>query len=172
MAISNQNITINYTKGWSTHMPVLIKLFSITDGPIMEVGSGVYSTPLLHWLCHPSRRRLVTYEADSDFIKLAKQYQSKNHGVRHIDRYLNIGTKKHFSIIFIDHGGYLDGETRGETAVHLKDCADYIVVHDSNVVKGYSYHLLADAFKYYKDYTAARPWTGVASNFKSLDNLW
>jgi hypothetical protein len=168
MLKSNQNITIDYNKGWSTHMPVLIRLFSLTEGPIMEVGSGVYSTPLLHWLCHPTRRPLMTYESDKDFIKLAKQYQSRTHLIRHIDDYRHIDTSQYYSIIFIDHNGH----HRGETAVHLKDCADYIILHDTNVIRRNSYQLLPDAFKYYRDYTANRPWTGVASNVKPVDALW
>ena len=134
----------------------------------MEIGSGVYSTPLLHWLCHPTKRPLITYEHDQDFIKLAEQYQSDYHTVQYIDDYRQIKADEHYSIIFIDHVGH----HRGETAVHLKDCADYIVLHDTNVIRRNSYQLLPSAFKYYKDYTDARPYTGVASNVKPVDALW
>ena len=164
----NQDITIDYNIGWSTHMPVLIRLFSLTDGPIMEVGSGVYSTPLLHWLCYPTGRLLITYESDKNFIKLAEQYRSDNHIIQHVEDYLQINVSEHYSIIFIDHWGH----HRGKTAVHLKNCADYIVLHDTNVIRRNSYQLLPGAFKYYRDYTLNRPWTGVASNFKPVDALW
>jgi hypothetical protein len=110
----------------------------------------------------------MTYESDKDFIKLAKQYQSRTHLIRHIDDYRHIDTSQYYSIIFIDHNGH----HRGETAVHLKDCADYIILHDTNVIRRNSYQLLPDAFKYYRDYTANRPWTGVASNVKPVDALW
>lgn len=162
------SITIDYNKGWSTHMPVLIQLAGMTDGPIMEVGTGVYSTPLLHWLCHPKKRRLISYEKDKNFIHVAKQYVAPFHSIRQIDDYQNIPVKGYYSIIFIDH----EGHDRGKTAVRLKDLADYIVLHDSNVPSKNAYHLIPEAFKYYRNYEHARPWTGVASNFKELDNLW
>ena len=164
----DKRLTIDYDKGWSTHMPVLFKLFNLTDGPIMEAGTGVYSTPVLHWLCHSTKRRLVSYENSKEFIKFAKEYQASYHSIRYIDDYRNIPLDLHYSIILIDHNGH----HRGETAVHLKDSADYIVLHDANVVRRNAYQLIPDAFKYYRIYEFARPWTGVASNFKELDNLW
>lgn len=166
--MNNKLLTIDYDKGWSTHMPVLINLFSRTDGPIMEIGAGVYSTPILHWLCHPTKRKLVSYENDHDFIKFAKEYEAAYHSIRYIDDYRSIPIDNYYSIILIDHVGH----HRGETAVHLKDCADYIVLHDANVIRRNTYQLIPKAFKHYRVYEFARPWTGVASNFKELDALW
>lgn len=165
---TREQLVIDITKGWSTHMPVLIKLANITTGPIMEVGSGVYSTPLLHWLCAGTKRKLVSYENDKDFIKLAKEYRARNHSIRLVDDFLTIPNTDHYSVIFIDHNGH----TRGKTAVHFKDSADYIVIHDSNVVGKNMYQVAFPEFKYRKDYDRCKPWTSVLSNTKNLDNLW
>lgn len=164
-----KSLVIDYRKGWSTHMPVLINLFNIADGPVMEVGSGVYSTPLLHWLCHPTKRKLVSYETNIEFIGLAKEYQSKYHKIVPIDDYGNIPISDRYSIIFIDN----DGSNRVETAIRLGGIADYIVIHDTNAssIKE-DFRSLKKSFKYYRDYEFARPWTGVASNVKPLDLLW
>lgn len=161
-------LTIDYAKGWSTHIPVLIKLFGITDGPIMEIGTGVYSTPILHWLCHPTKRKLVSYENNADFIALAKEYKSSYHLIKYIDDYRNIIADCHYSIILIDHAEHY----RGETAVNLSHSADYIVLHDADRVRKNAYHLIPAAFQYYRNYEFVQPWTGVASNFKPLDALW
>ena len=163
-----REMVVNIEMGWSTHMPVLIKLAGITTGAIMEVGSGIYSTPLLHWLCDETKRSLVSYERNKDFIKLAREYESENHIVRLIDNYLEIPNTDHYSIIFIDHSGH----SRGKTVVHFKNSADYVVIHDSNHVRKNLYHLAFPEFKYRKDYDSHIPWTTVLSNTKRLNDLW
>ena len=164
----DKEIIINIEKGWSTHMPVLIKLVNMTIGPIMELGSGVYSTPLLHWLCDETKRELITYEKDANFIKFAKEYESEKHKVILIDDFLTIPNTGKYSIIFIDYTGH----TRGIVAIHFKDSADYIIIHDSNVVRNNRLNITSSDFKYRKDYDRHIPWTTVFSNVKTLDNLW
>jgi hypothetical protein len=161
-------ITIDSNMGWSTHVPVLIKIFGISDGPIMEIGSGVYSTPILHWLCSDTNRTLVTYENNQEFIKFAKEFESSFHAVNYVDDFLSIPNTGRYGMIFIDHAG----RTRGYTTIHFKDSADYIIIHDSNVIRKNRYQLAFPEFKYRKDFTKYEPWTTVLSNIKELDNLW
>lgn len=163
-----REMVINIEMGWSTRMPVLIRLANITTEPIMEVGTGIYSTPLLHWLCDETKRSLVSYEGDKDFIKLAREYESENHIVRLIDNYLKIRNTDHYSIILIDHNDH----SRGKTVVHFKNSADYVVIHGSNVVRKNLYQIVFLEFKYRKDYDRYIPWTTVLSNTKPLDDLW
>lgn len=167
MATKDQ-LAIYTEMGWSTHMPVLLKLVSLTKGPIMELGSGIYSTPLLHWLCDKTKRELITYENDENFIKYAKGFESENHKVQLVDDYLTIPNTDRFSLILIDHSGH----SRGKTALHFKDSADYIVIHDSNVVGKNMYQVAFPEFKYRKDYDLYIPWTSVLSNSQNLEGLW
>lgn len=164
----SDHITIDITKGWSTHMPVLVTMFNKTTGPIMEVGSGVYSTPLLHWLCSLSGRKLLTYENNKDFIRLANEYRDVFHDVVLVDSYASIPVEGHYGFIFIDHSGH----DRGDTAVRLKNIADYVVIHDSNVVRKNKYQVAFPEFKYRKDYAKEIPWTSVLSNTHNTDDLW
>ena len=164
-------MVIDVTKGWSSHMPVLIKLCSMTEGTILEMGSGVYSTPFLHWFCSDRKRRLITYENDKDFIRLAREYKSRTHSIRLVDDYLSVSAvpgKDRYSIVFIDHAGH----ERGKTAVHFKDVADYVILHDSDKPHKNMYGLAFENFKYRKDYTQCVPWTTVLSNFHDLSDLW
>ena len=46
-----------------SHLPVLIKMVLMTDGPILELGTGFFSTPVLHWLCAEKKRKLVSYDS-------------------------------------------------------------------------------------------------------------
>ena len=166
--MDSKQITIDANMGWSTHIPVLIKIFGISDGPIMELGAGVYSTPILHWLCSETKRTLITYESDQEFISFAKEFESEFHTVKHISSYLDISNTDNYGMIFIDHAGH----TRGYTAIHFKNSADYVIIHDSNVIRKNKYQLAFPEFKYRKDFTQYEPWTTVLSNTKELDNLW
>ena len=37
--------------GWGSHLPVLIHLMNHTTGDVLELGTGLYSTPYLHHAC-------------------------------------------------------------------------------------------------------------------------
>ena len=139
----------------STHFPLLIKLVQMTDGPILELGSGVFSTPLLHCL------------------DLAKKFRTPWHEVAHKPRVRAEDITEHFSIVFIDHSPKKP-RTRGDDALLFKDKADYVVLHDAGV-KGkakYGYDQLYPQFKYRYDWTGCMPHTTVLSNFKPLDGIY
>ena len=42
-------VSTNSTNPSGTHLPYLAKLLQRIDGPILEMGSGFFSTPLLYW---------------------------------------------------------------------------------------------------------------------------
>ena len=48
----------------ASHIPLLVRVFDKSEGDILEVGTGYYSTLLLHWLANTSRRYLYSYESD------------------------------------------------------------------------------------------------------------
>lgn len=153
-----------FKKEWTTHMPMLIKAVQMSKGTIVELGSGPFSTPLLHWLC--LGRRLFSYENQQGYFDFAARFRSKTHSIRFVEDWdkLELG-KKHYGVIFIDHDGH-----RGADAVRFKDKADYIVLHDSSEAC-YGYELLDGHFKYRLDWKGAWPWTTVVSNFKDLSNF-
>ena len=70
------------TKDWSSHLPVLIKIMSITTGDVLEIGTGIYSTPFLHWACFGKKRNILSIENNdkyttvilSDIINLHNLY--------------------------------------------------------------------------------------------------
>lgn len=56
---------LNISWKHSTHLAVLMEAVRRTAGPVLELGVGLYSTPVLHWLCYPTNRRLVSYDSDA-----------------------------------------------------------------------------------------------------------
>lgn len=156
----------------STHFPMLIKVVQMTDGPILEMGSGLFSTPLLHWLCFPTKRKLITCEAYAHYLEFANKFKTDWHIVTFTDPKTKPIPDQHFSVVFIDHSPKKPN-TRGDDALLFKDTADYIVLHDAgeNPYEKYGYAKIYPYFKYVKHWTGAEPHTTVLSNFHDLSIL-
>ena len=78
-----------------SHLPVLIKLVHMTDGPIIELGCGMYSTPFLHWACRPHGRLLTTYENNPEWFRFVKQFERDDyHKVVLVDNWDDIELEK------------------------------------------------------------------------------
>ena len=160
---------IKFRSHWGSHLPVLIKLTSITTGPILELGSGMYSTPYLHWECYRTGRRLVTYEMVREFYDIAKSYENSFHKVVHVKDWDLVDFSGDWSVAFVDHE---PGNRRGKDALRVGH-ADYVIAHDamkSELFK-YGYDDAFDKFKYQFRYRGARPWTMVLSNKFDLKNF-
>lgn len=147
---------IELNKDWSTHLPVLIKLISMTPGDVLEIGTGIYSTPFLHWACFLQKRNLVSVENNEEFIKFVRQFATENHQIQK-----EIPTGKEWNIVFIDS---FPLEDRVEIAKQFANSAQYIVVHDTNDDYG-------DIFKYRFDYEEQLPRTSVFSNCIDVSRL-
>lgn len=153
-------------KYWTTYMPMLIKAVSLTHKDVLEMGSGFFSTPLLHWICK-YKNKLYTYENNEFFYSFARQFQSSTHRIRFLENWDDLKIDRHWGVVFMDHQ---PDERRGKDAVRFKDNADYIVIHDTGddifgdtAVWGH--------FKYRYDWKDCRPWTTVLSNFKELEEF-
>ncbi len=162
-----ENLRLNHAKGWSTHQTMLIKAVLSSKGDVLELGGGLFSTPLLHWLCKSLDRNLTTCENDKDFFFLVvKNFQSRQHRVCLItdwDKELN--TNKHYGVVFVDHH---PNKRRYFDVLRFKDVADYIVIHDTDPEglrhRRYDFEKVWSSFKYVYHWKACRPWSSVVSN--------
>lgn len=157
---------LSLQKGNSSYMPLLIKAIQISEGPVLELGAGIFSTPLLHWLCAEKRRTLVTYEDNNDFFEFARQFRSRNHRILSVDDWDKIDIEKNWGVVLVDHVK----ERRAVDTLILKDCADYIILHDTNVPK-YKYEEIWPHFKYVYHWKFCTPWTSVVSNRKKIEKF-
>lgn len=155
----------------STHMPFLIEYVQKTKGTVIELGSGLFSTPLLHWLCF--NRKLITYENYLHYYDFAKKFQSENHKINFVKDWSTEDFPEHYSVVLIDHSINSRKHTRGDDAIRFKDIADYIILHDAGEKSNpkYGYEKVYPHFKYRKDWTGCRPHTTVLSNLHPLDPL-
>jgi hypothetical protein len=154
-----------------SHIPVLIKVLQATEGDVLELGTGFNSTPVLHWLCNETNRKLDSYESSIEFYAHAKNYQNDFHDVHFIEDWDALPIDKYWSVVFIDHA---PGVRRVEEMIRLANNADYVIVHDTEAKSDWHYNY-SKGFPNYKfryDYTKAYPHTTILSNFKDPAELW
>lgn len=161
-------VSFKHPKSWSTHMPMLLKVLLMSTGDVVEVGGGVFSTPLLHWLCKIQNRKLITYEDEPEFYRFTREFQSQTHSVRLIKNWDEMDFKTHRGVVFIDHH---PEHRRGLDAIRFKDSADFIVMHDTERPEKYNYAGVWEHFKYVRHDTGCKPWTSVVSNKFDLSKL-
>lgn len=155
----------------ATHIPMLVRVFELSKGDVLELGSGYFSTTLLRWLCQMARRTLYSYETSDFWFAKATKSPAEFHKVFKVDRkWKDVDIEKHWGMAFVDLS---PDEHRWVEIKKLANLAEYIVIHDSNLseVKGYGYEKIWDLFKYRYDYKKLNPNTTVVSNFHDLSNL-
>ncbi len=179
-----------------THFPVLAAAVARTKGPVLEMGSGHHSTPMLHYLC--AGRLLITVDTDAEWMdKHAPGYAAPgahefqmvkplgDPSLPHVTRMLE-GWRQWSTIESIGKWGtaFLDGapgEARHELAIRLSRICDIVVMHDSETDHGsggnYMYSRLTSHFEYISEFKCFRPYTLIASNvvpfpIEECDKTW
>ena len=162
---------MKYMTGWSSHLPILIKVLMITDGPVLELGSGLFSTPVMYWLCKSQNREFVSYENYKEYFELVKNFNKRKQKVlliKNWDEAKIEGT--HWSLALVDHAPARRRRTEVKRLAHT---ANFVVVHDTEPEsdKWYKYAGPFALYKYRYDWTKAKPYTSVLSNFIDLSFL-
>lgn len=165
-------IDFNLAPIYSSHLPILIKVLQKSSGPVLELGAGVFSTPILHWLCLEAKRPLVTYENDKEHFEMNKIFETDMHKIIFVNDWSEAKIDDiHWGLVFVDHE---PSERRRVEVARFAQKADYIVVHDTEPDHDYKYDFINKAFPLFKhryNYKRRRPYTTVLSNFKDLTNL-
>ena len=166
--------------GGGSHLAILPKIMEISEGPVLELGMGLFSTPYLHWACFNEKRKLVSYENKKQFHEmfifddrreLCNNYSAYHdvHFVENSDWDALDLESTHWGVVLIDHN---PGPRRREEMKRLANKADYMVVHDTDEKNDfyYKYREYFPLFKYRYD-TKLYPQTTILSNFKDLKEL-
>lgn len=156
---------------YATHLPLLAACVAHTSGPVLELGCGAYSTPLLHALC--VGRPLVTLENDAAwhtrFFHLARgQHTMKLIG----GPWEEVGLGGPYDVALIDHSPPV---RRVEEIVRLRGQVRLFVVHDTEH-RGYGYEPVLTSFPHRVEWQGYAPWTSVVSDLDDLswlkETLW
>jgi hypothetical protein len=161
---------MKWTMRWGSHIPVLMKLLTCTKGEVLELGMGVYSTPLLFWICVDNGRKLVSYENSEKYFSMVGKNNNKLHEAHLIDDWDSIDIEKSWDIVFIDANPM---DARVSLAKKVANYSKFVVLHDTQPKDEIYYHYqeIYYMFKNRYDYTKFMPYTTVLSNFESLEFL-
>jgi len=149
-----------------THFPILAACVARTQGPVLELGCGEYSTPMLHFLCNG--RRLVSLEDDPDWINKYKELETNWHTLQFVDKWADarIIDEVKWDVAFVDHA---PAEQRIQEIKRLKNLAKHIVIHDTENPNGiYKYDSILPEFKFRFDFKKWSTWTSVVSMFEEF----
>ena len=153
-----------YNKIFGSHLPLLSKVMNNTSGPVLELGTGMFSTPFLHWLCFDRRRFLVSYENDREFWGKYRLFQNTRHRIRFVEKWEDAKIENiNWSVVLVDQH---PARSRKEMIKRLVNIADFIVIHDTEPENNRVYHYeeIWPLFKFRCDDKRTKPNTSVVSN--------
>ncbi len=155
---------------WATHVPLLVRMFDKTEGDVLEMGTGYYSTPVLAWLCELSGRNLYSYESKMKWYAKVVRKAKPFHKIIFCQNWDEADIERHWGLAFIDHG---PNKRRQIDIRRLANHADIIVIHDTEpeCEKDYNYSSIFSLFKYRVDFTKYKPWTSAVSNFIDVSKI-
>ena len=157
---------------YGSHLPVLLQALGKTTGPVLELGMGVTSTPLLSAWCGMEGRELRSVDNDQKVYEWAvARYSAPHHAICLVWDWDNARIDGNWDVVLVDHS---PSERRVVEIKRLAHRAQYIVIHDSNgrYEREYHYSTIYPLFRYKLDFTALEPSTTVLSNFHPLDDFW
>jgi hypothetical protein len=132
-----------------SHVSLLAGAITITSGPVLELGAGYGSTPLLHGLCGSLKRSLTTIESNKEWALKFLNYGRTWHNFRQVVDFIDLPEySQKWGLVFVDHG---ISEQRGHSVEKLKN-ADMLVVHDTCFHFLYHYEPTLSEFKYRWDW--------------------
>lgn len=151
---------------WDSHSPMLWLCLENTEKGVMEIGSGLGSTPRIRQYCNDRNRHFRSFETNMEWANKT--------GATYLSSYLS-GHEKlagelfkkllDLDFLFVDCA---PGELRREIIEAYANIANVIAVHDSEDGAQYVYGMaeILSTFKYRLDYTPeGKPHTSIVSNF-------
>lgn len=182
------------TSGYGSHYPVLGAAVARTAGPVLELGTGDFSTILLHYATAP-HRLLASADMNAEWMSKYRAYESNRHTFHLVEpkgddalpkvtreiqgwREWTWADQTYWGCIFIDNA---PGEARHELAIRFANAADLIICHDSETDYAaggnYMYDKAKPHFKYVSEFKRFRPYTLILSNtmrfeIEECDKVW
>lgn len=154
-----------------SHTPVLAWAVVNSTGPILELGGGLFSTPLIRALS--GKRNILTLESDADWFKKFESFASPRHEIKLIDCVWDEhpALQSRWSLVFVDQH---PPEARAACINKLRENAEIIVVHDTEEGVRWSYPGMDETFKTFPFVVHCNwfpKWTTVLSMTRPLDDL-
>ena len=154
--------------GYGTHLPVLFACIASTDGPVIELGCGWYSTPLIH--AATPNRQVLTLDKDKGWLDKFQYLASERHQIELVKDWSRptlvpkLGAVL-WSVCLVDCESH--GERRDALAFVRPRCR-YVILHDSEVPE---FAPVMGQFRYRLDFKRMTPNTTVFSDYQPLDQI-
>lgn len=114
---------------WGSHLTPLLSCVCATEGPVLELGIGHFSTPILHGVCEAMNRQLVSVEDSAEWHVAFTKYNTPLHDVI-LSGYDTEAPflMQDWGTVFIDNSP--GGERRKKDFSRFLPMAQFVVVHD------------------------------------------
>lgn len=117
------------TLNWGSHLPALMACVAVCDGPVLEIGSGHFSTPCLHAVCSALGHKLVTTEMNDGWRAKFMDYAGPSHDVLKQTRgLLEELAKRKWGLVLVDD----QADDRLDWFYMFADVSRYVLFHDAN----------------------------------------
>jgi len=145
---------------WQTHQETLIAACYQTSGPIIELGTGDGSTPLLHSTF--PERLIISVDTKIEWLQKFFYLASQRHFFMLVKDFTHFELPvQHAGVLFIDSA---PAEQRPMCINRFASMADLIVVHDTELPDpGYCWGNCFDQFKHVWIDKRYENWTTVVS---------
>ena len=174
---------------FGTHQALLVRAMAETYGPILEIGGGWYSTPLVSAISVSQRRMALTVETGSFVHDILKPLSTERHKILLMEgfEFTDIGKFQaapglyvrdyiarqeaylatlpdiHWSVVFVDQA---PGFLRVPAIQYFSNRADFIITHDTEHVDHYHFEPILSSFQSRFDFILHKPQSVVVSNTK------
>lgn len=156
---------------YSTLIPALLKAIRMTRGPVLELGTGYFTTPILHWLCSCRLRNVVSLENNPNWIAIARQFlMPGGHEVKLVTNWDRPEYLEEWGLAVVDNDPAI---TRRNIAPLLAKKTQLVLLHDTSPEqdRAFQFDSVWPHFRYVFHYWDAFPGTSLLSNFIDLDGL-
>lgn len=153
----------------STHQRLLIGACLRTTGPILELGCGWYSTPLLHEFAMVQGRDLWTIDNQEPWLGQFHSLRCDRHRIIEIGWWWDLlsieGIPPKFGLVFVDNGQPAEREYLVRL---LADRTAVFVLHDTEEMTAYGYQRILPMFRYQFTDKSQPAFTSVVSNWEDV----
>jgi hypothetical protein len=153
-----------------THVAPLAAAVAATEWPVLELGMGDHSTPLLHLLC--ARRLLVSGDTSAAWVGRYERFRSATHELHVVGewRRFDVLEREHWAVAFVDAA---PAHARVDLVERLRGRATFIVVHDTEpdteAAAVYALDGTLGRSRYRSDYRVFRPFTTIVSDERPFE---
>lgn len=144
-------ISLPLSHSYGANLIPLLMSALITTGDLLELGVGMFSTPLLHKVAFDFNRKLVSVDTDYEwlqrFILYNKTQSHKIYWLQNEDAALPVPAEKKWGIVLVDQLYRL----RARNVIKYANFSEIVVVHDTEKIREQIYwYEKANIGSYYK----------------------